>query len=171
MPALPAAPLPRGWLERGLHCQNWHSGHHTYATRAVPVRFVAEADAEGDHSAMTGLSRRRSRVRVLSPPSKCLQIGVLCCQVRRWIERLHTNARSAQSETARNWPDPLEDQRVQALLAVCDVDRRTWRSPTLNDRRSRRPSCDRTATGALVWSPSAARVQYYEPPPVDTAGV
>jgi probable HAF family extracellular repeat protein len=49
MPALPAAPLPRRWLERGRHCQNWHSGHHTYATRAVPVRFVAEADAEGDH--------------------------------------------------------------------------------------------------------------------------
>ena len=48
-----------------------------------------------------GLSRRRSRVRVPSLPSRDLQISKLCCLTRREICLCYTNARSSQSETAQ----------------------------------------------------------------------
>ena len=35
-------------------------------------------------TAVTGLSRRRSRVRVPSLPLNCLQIGIFCCPARRY---------------------------------------------------------------------------------------
>jgi hypothetical protein len=85
---------------------------------------ACQAQAASDTTA--GLSRRRSRVRVPSLPSKPVQNGILCCLGRQSIPALETVARagnaamvnfslnhafSRRSVTARPWKRQLETRR------------------------------------------------------------
>ena len=65
-------------------------------------------------SVKTGLSRRRSRVRVPSLPLKSLQIGTMRCPFRRRIWSDYTDFRSRRPETAKSSPKPVVGLGFQA---------------------------------------------------------
>ena len=83
-------------------------------------------------SGKTGLSRRRSRVRVPSLPLKSLQIGIMRCPFRRRIWSDYTDFRSRRPETAKTARNPSWDYDFKPI-------------PT-KLRPTRKAACDYTKT-------------------------
>ena len=85
-----------------------------------------------------GLSRRRSRVRVPSLPSKDLQIGRLWCPDQtRNLTLPHQRAFAAVRNRSKRAVTLLDDRAFKPSSRCGDTDRSRRRAPPRNNRRSR----------------------------------
>jgi hypothetical protein len=85
----------------------------------------------------TGLSRRRSRVRVPSLPLKSLQIGILCCHDGRQGRGDYTNVCSRRAQTAQKGAETPSRVTISSRFRPHRNRPRARRATTQNGRRSR----------------------------------